>query len=99
MSTAAQRKEKEKTASTRLNIRVTPTAKELLRAAAKLRKDSLTGFILRSSQDAAETVLAEQTRFVLPEEQWAAFNAALDAPAKDIPALRRLLTEPSVFDR
>ena len=26
------------------------------------------------------------------------FNAALDAPAKEIPELKRLLTEPSVFE-
>jgi hypothetical protein len=26
------------------------------------------------------------------------FNAALNAPEKEIPALRRLLSEPSVFD-
>jgi len=30
----------------------------------------------------------EGSRFVLPEAQWVAFKAALDAPAKDIPALR-----------
>lgn len=35
----------------------------------------------------------EGSRFALPEAQWVAFKAALDAPAKDIPALRRLLTE------
>jgi uncharacterized protein (DUF1778 family) len=89
---------KEETASTRLNLRIAPTVKEKIRKAAKLRKHSLTDFIVRSSQDAAEAVLAEQTRFILPEEQWRAFNAALDAPAKEIPALRRLLAEPSVFD-
>jgi uncharacterized protein (DUF1778 family) len=97
--TLAKRTIKARAASTRLNLRVDTTVKELLRTAAKLRKDSLTGFILRSSQNAAETVLADQTRFILPEKQWKAFNAALDVPAKDIPALRRLLTEPSVFDR
>jgi uncharacterized protein (DUF1778 family) len=83
----------------RLNLRVAAPVKNLLSTAARLRRDTLTGFILRSSQSAAETVLAEQTRFVLPEKQWRAFNAALDAPAKEMPALRRLLTEPSVFDR
>jgi uncharacterized protein (DUF1778 family) len=92
-------KAEEKTSTTRLNLRVDPTVKALLRSAAKLRKASLTGFILHSSQVAAESVLAEQTRFVLPAAQWRAFNAALDAPAKEIPALRQLLTKPSVFDR
>jgi uncharacterized protein (DUF1778 family) len=82
-----------------LNLRVAPPLKRLLMTAAKLRQDSLTGFILRSSQTAAESVLAEQTRFVLPEKKWQDFLAALDAPAKEIPAIRRLLTEDSVFDR
>jgi len=42
--------------------------------------------------------LAEQTRFVLPKVQWLAFNEALDAPAKEIPELKRLLTERTVFE-
>ncbi len=85
-------------ASERLNLRIAPAVKLLIGRAAKLRKYSLTEFVMRSSQEAAEAVLAEQTRFVLPKAQWLAFNAALDAPAKEIPELRRLLTEPSVFE-
>lgn len=41
---------------------------------------------------------ADQVQFDLPEDRWQAFCDALDAPPKDIPALRKLLTEPSVFD-
>jgi uncharacterized protein (DUF1778 family) len=41
--------------------------------------------------------LADQTRFVLPPDKWAAFNAALDAPAKEIPALKDLFTKPLMF--
>jgi uncharacterized protein (DUF1778 family) len=82
----------------RLNLRIAPAVKTLIRRAAKLRKYSLTEFVVRSSQDAAEDVLAEQTRFVLPNAQWLAFNAALDAPATEIPELKRLLTEPSIFE-
>lgn len=99
MSTLTKRASKAKSASTRLNLRVAPGVKKLLRTAAKLQKDSLTAFVLRSSQNAAEAILAEQTRFVLPEKQWREFNAVLEAPAKEIPALKRLLTERSVFDR
>lgn len=72
-------------ASERLNLRIAPAVKVMLRKAAKLRKHSLTEFVVRSSQDAAEAVLAGQTRFVLPKAQWLAFNAALDAPAREIP--------------
>ena len=31
-------------------------------------------------------------------EQWEAFSALLDRPARDVPALRRLLSEPTVLD-
>ncbi len=41
---------------------------------------------------------AEQVLFVLPADRWHAFCEALDAPAREIPALRKLLTEASVLD-
>ena len=84
-------------ATTRINIRVAPVTKKLLKSAAKLRKNSLTDFVLNSSTAAAENVLADQTRFVLPPDKWAAFNAALDAPAKEIPALKDLFTKQLMF--
>ena len=49
------------------------------------------------AEDSAEVAVAEPSRFFLPGQPWAAFNAALAAPAQEIPALRRLLTAPSVF--
>jgi uncharacterized protein (DUF1778 family) len=94
----AKRFGKTEVASERLNLRIPPAAKVMIRNAAKLRKYSLTDFVVRSSMDAAEAVLAEQTRLVLPKAQWLAFNAALDAPAREIPELKRLLTEPSIFE-
>jgi len=33
-----------------------------------------------------------QMRFVLPPAQWEAFNAMLDAPPKELPALKRLFS-------
>ncbi len=48
--------------------------------------------MVRASQAAAENALAERTRFVLSPEKWREFNAALDAPARQIPALRELFT-------
>ena len=41
---------------------------------------------------------SEQVLFVLPPDRWQAFCDALDAPAREIPALRKLLTEASVLD-
>jgi uncharacterized protein (DUF1778 family) len=53
--------------------------------------------MVRASQVAAEMALADRNRFVLSEQKWAEFNAALDSPARDIPALRKLLAERSAF--
>jgi hypothetical protein len=38
-------------------------------------------------------------RFILSDKQWEAFQTVLNAPARNIPALKRLLTQPSVFER
>ena len=42
---------------------------------------------------------ADQTEFVLSEEQWQAFTEALDRPARHLPRLEMLLREPSVLER
>ena len=85
-------------ASARINLRVPPEVKGVLVRAARLQQVKLTEFMVRASQAAAETALAERTRFVLSAQQWREFNAALDAPLREIPALRKLLSEPSVFE-
>jgi predicted DNA-binding antitoxin AbrB/MazE fold protein len=47
---------------------------------------------------AGDEAAAEQVHFALPPDRWQAFCAALDAPPRDIPALKKLLTEASLFD-
>jgi uncharacterized protein (DUF1778 family) len=37
--------------------------------------------------------------FYLNAEQWEAFMAALEAPPREVPALERLMREPSLFER
>lgn len=66
--------------------------------AAKEKERSLTDFVLQSALDRADEVLADQRRFFMNEEQWEKFQAALDAPPRDLPELRKLLTEPSVVE-
>lgn len=41
---------------------------------------------------------ADQVLFVLPPAHWQSFCDALDAPPREIPSLRMLLTEASLFD-
>ncbi len=58
----------------------------------------LSRFVLQSAYRQAQAVIAAQTRFFLSDEKWQEFCETLDRPAKDLPELRRLLTEPTVFD-
>lgn len=83
---------------THINIRTSRHEKDILARAAKLRRTTVTGFVLEKAFQAAQEVLAEQTLFVLPDEQWQRFCEALDAPAKDLPDLRDLLCGKTVLD-
>jgi uncharacterized protein (DUF1778 family) len=82
----------------RLNIRVSEREKEVLTQAAKASNTTVSQFVLQKAYAEAQAVLAEQTRFRLPEREWRKFCAALDATPKDIPQFRKLLHEPGVFD-
>lgn len=83
----------------RLNLRATKAEKQLLEAAANSQDLTLSEFVLDSACAKAEYVVAERRHFVLSPERWKEFLAALDRPARVHPRLRRLMTEPSVFER
>jgi len=81
----------------KLDHMLTPESKQTLPSAATGR--SVSGFVLESALVRAEDTLVDRTRFVLNAEQWRAFLAALDAPPRDLPRLKRLFQEPSVIER
>jgi len=82
----------------RLSIRASEPEKTLLTQAARVRHMNTSQFVLQASLDAAHALLADQTEFRLPPEQWEAFCQRLDAQARTIPALVRLFNEPEPFD-
>jgi len=84
-------------ASTRVNLRIHPQVKAALVRAARLQQVRLTEFMLKASLAAAETTLAERTRFFLPPRKWREFNAALDSPPRFIPVVHKLFNEPSAL--
>ncbi len=86
------------TRTTKLDLRLSPQAKQTLNAAARASHRSVSQFVLESALARAEETLLERRRFVLDADQWRAFMAALDAPPRDIPRLRRLFQEPSAFE-
>lgn len=86
------------TRSAKLDLRLTPEAKKKLQTAAKTAGRTVSEFVLESALVRADETLADRTRFGLSAERWKAFLEALDAPPRDLPRLRRLLREPSVFE-
>ena len=82
----------------RIEIRLASAEKARIRQAAVLCHQNVSEFVLRAVRTMADETLAQQTRFVLPEDQMVAFYTALDQPAKSIPRLRELFKKPSVFE-
>ena len=82
----------------RLNIRTTAEKKAIIVKAAEKENKNISDFVLENALFAAEAVLADNAIFNLSQDKWQLFVAALDAPPRKIPALRKLLTSRSVFD-
>jgi len=82
----------------KLELRMTPAAKQALRVAATSSRETVGDFVLNSALVRADEILAGRRVIKLNDEQWKAFIAALDAPPKPRPRLKRLLTEPSILD-
>ena len=84
--------------SEKLDLRLTPGAKQTLQRAAAVAQRSVSEFVLESALASAAETLADRQSFQLDEERWKAFVAALDAPPQVHPRLVRLLQEPSVLE-
>ena len=84
--------------SEKIDLRLTPSAKEKLYGAAAAAGRSVSEFVLESALARADETLCDRQHFGLNAEQWAAFMEALEAPARSHPRLQRLLQEPSVFE-
>ena len=92
MSSSAKRRDD------RLELRLTPTAKSLLRQAAEVEQKTVSAFVLEKGLGAAAETLADRREFRLDAKHYDAFVAALDAPAKPRARLEKLLTTHSVLE-
>ena len=81
----------------KLDLRVSPRHKDVLRAAAEAARKSVSDFVLESALSKADEVLADQRMILLSAEGWTAFLAALDAPTSVHPRLARLASEPGLL--
>jgi uncharacterized protein (DUF1778 family) len=86
------------TRTAKLDLRLSPEAKQKLQTAAKSAGRTVSEFVLESALVRADETLADRARFGLDADRWKAFMEALDAPPRELPRLSRLLKEPSVFE-
>ncbi len=87
------------TRTAKLDLRLSPEAKQKLQSAAESAGRTVSEFVLESALVRADETLADRTRFGLDADRWKAFMDALDAAPRSIPRLGRLLQERSVFER
>lgn len=87
------------TKQSKVQLRLWFAQKELIALAAKIKQTSLTNFMVEHAYNAAQQVIADQLHFSLSDKNWEDFCHALDAPPKENKNLRKLLTEPSIFDK
>ena len=97
MSSAPIR-ERASTRDVTINIRAQQRQRELIDQAAEATGKSRSDFMLEAACQKAEDVLLDRRVFVLPDEQWQAFLAVLDAPVQPNDKLRDLLTTSAPWD-
>ncbi|HBB30381.1 MAG TPA: hypothetical protein DDZ80_01475 [Cyanobacteria bacterium UBA8803] len=81
-----------------LNMRVEPHQLDLIDMAASLCGKSRSAFMLEAAHRAAQEALLEWRLFCLSEEQWEAFNKALDKPPMENETLTQLLETKSPWE-
>lgn len=84
--------------SERIDVRASGQTKALLQEAARVSHKNVSEFLLDAGIAMAHETLAQQRLFMLNDEQWHQFQAALDRPVQDKPALHKLLTEPGILE-
>lgn len=81
----------------RIEIRMTDEERDLERAAAAARGQTLSEFVRQAARREAEQALAERTSIVLHPDEASRFLAALDDPASFEAGLGALTERPSVL--
>lgn len=81
-----------------LHIRTSQAQKASLARAARLKNMNVSQFVLQSSLEAANEVLAAQPLILMGPEEYDAFCKRLDEAPRAIPELQKLFAEPSTFE-
>jgi uncharacterized protein (DUF1778 family) len=81
----------------RIDVRASGPVKQMLQEAARACHKNVSEFLLDAGVIAASQALADRRHFLLDDEQWTAFQQALDRPVQIKPRLKKLLNEPGVL--
>ena len=84
--------------SERIDVRVSPTAKNTLQMAATQVNKTVSQFLLDAAMTAAAETLEDRRSFVLDRKRWDAFLKILDRPPRIKRRLAGLLAERSVLE-
>lgn len=87
-----------KAESVRIVVRTSSAVKRLLQDAARTSHKNVSEFLLDTGVTAANLTLADRHAFVLGDDQWLAFQQALDRPVQSKPRVASLLDEPGILD-
>lgn len=82
----------------RWDLRVAESEDTLVRAASSAAETSFTSFVRLAAVAEARRILADRTHFEVDQPQWEKFLELLDRPARVPPGLKKLFSEPSVFE-
>jgi uncharacterized protein (DUF1778 family) len=82
----------------RIDVRVSPTAKNTLQMAAIQVNKTVSQFLLDAAMTAAAETLEDRRSFVLDRKRWNEFLKILDRPPRVKPRLARLLAHRSVLE-
>jgi uncharacterized protein (DUF1778 family) len=81
-----------------INMRVLPSVRDIIDAAANLKKVDRTVFIQQAALTEAHSVLAEQRDFILEEKAFAAFDNALQAESTNIEGIHDLFSRKAPWE-
>jgi len=84
--------------NTPINIRMSPSQKALIDKAAALINNTRSDFVLESACKEAEHVLLDRRLFLVDDQTYQAFTAALESPVEDNVGLKALLNSKSLWE-
>lgn len=82
-----------------INIRARQRQRDLIDEAAAVLGKNRSDFMLETACREAEAVLLDRRVFALDEASWERFTALLDAPPRELPQLRKLLSTPAPWEK